>query len=99
MRRSYVPCLVLYLVALLVVSVPLGAQTTSGSILGTVTDPSGAVIGAANVVVTNVDTGIVLKTTTDSSGDYVLSPLAIARYSVGGQAPGFKTAPLTDLTL
>ncbi len=78
---------------------PLDAQTTSGAIVGTVTDPSGAVIGGASITVTNVDTSISVKATTDASGDYVVTPLPIGRYSVTVEASGFKKSVRSDITL
>jgi hypothetical protein len=68
----------------------LGGQTTTGSIVGTVSDPSGAVISGANITVNNMDTGIAVKATSDSTGNYVVTPLSIGRYSVGVEAAGFK---------
>ena len=47
---------------------PISAQTTAGAIVGTVTDPSGAVIAGATITVTNMDTGISVKATTDHVG-------------------------------
>src|SRR5262249_61823155 len=68
----------------------LAGQTTTGSIVGTVSDPSGAVIAGANITVTNINTGIAVKTTSDSAGDYVVTPLSVGRYSVTVEAAGFK---------
>ena len=80
-------------------SVILQAQTTEGAILGTVTDPSGAVIAGAVVTVTNMDTGIAVKATTDSAGAYVVTPLHIGRYSVTVEAAGFKKSVRSDITV
>ncbi len=77
----------------------LQAQTTEGSIVGTVTDPSGAVISGAIVTVTNMDTGIAVKATTDAGGAYVVTPLHIGRYSVAMEAPGFKRSVRSDITV
>jgi hypothetical protein len=77
----------------------LGGQTTTGSIVGTVTDPSGAVISGASLTVTNVDTGIAVKATSDATGNYVVTPLSIGRYSVTVEAPGFKRSVRTDITV
>ncbi len=96
MRRLQVLLVLLCLVTSLA---PLSAQTTSGAIVGTVTDPSGAVIGGASITVTNVDTGISVKATTDSSGEYVVTPLSVGRYSVTVEATGFKRSVRTDITL
>jgi len=87
------------LLCLMVSLASLDAQTTSGAIVGTVTDPSGAVIGGASITVTNVETGISVKATTDSSGEYVVTPLSVGRYSVTVEATGFKRSIRTDITL
>ena len=67
------------------------AQRDTGSIAGTVKDPSGAVVPGAKVTVTNVNTGAQFVTRTDPSGEYVASPLLIGRYRVAVAKPGFKT--------
>ena len=70
---------------------PAAAQTTTGSIVGTVTDPSGAGIPGAAVSVTNEDTGIgAIRVDTDSSGNYVATALPPGRYTVAVEARGFK---------
>ena len=84
MRTFHIGLMLCFTVCL----VSLRAQTTEGSILGTVTDPSGSVIAGAAVVVTNMDTGIAVKATTDASGAYVVTPLHIGRYSVMVEAAG-----------
>jgi hypothetical protein len=77
----------------------LAAQTTSGSIVGTVTDVSGAAVPGAPVTVTNVDTNIATKTATDTSGNYVVTPLAVGHYSVTVEARGFKRSVSAGITL
>src|SRR6516164_4692036 len=84
---------------LIVFLLPLGAQTTTASIVGTVTDPSAAVIGNAAITVTNLDTNISVKTTTDQAGNYVVTPLPIGRYSVAVEAAGFKKSVRSDIPL
>src|SRR5579871_2208113 len=86
-------------VAVIVSLMPLGAQTTSGEIVGTVTDATGAVVAGATITVTNMDTGISVKASTDSSGNYVVTSLGIGRYSVSVEATGFKKSLHNDLTL
>ena len=83
MQRFHVLAVALFLI---VGWVPLGAQTTAGSIVGTVTDPSGAVIGGASITVTNMGTNISVKTTSDASGEYVVTPLEVGKYSVAVEA-------------
>src|SRR5215469_13359485 len=96
MRTSVVAGLLLCLFAL---SISLPAQTTEGAIVGSITDPSGAVISGATVTVTNMDTGIAVKATTDAGGAYVVTPLHIGRYSVTVEATGFKKAIRSDVTV
>ena len=92
--------LVLASVFCLVISLaPLSAQTTAGAIVGTVTDPSGAVIAGAAITVANMDTNIAVKTTTDQTGNYVVTPLNVGRYSVSVEAAGFKRSLRSDITL
>ena len=86
-------------IAVLVSAFPANAQTTTGSIIGTVVDPTRAVVANAAVTVTNVDTGIVTKTVTDSSGNYVVTPLPVGRYSVTVEASGFKKSVNAGITL
>jgi len=69
----------------------LCAQLETGSILGTVTDQSNAIVPGAKVTVTNEDTGLSLSTTTSEKGTYVFNPLKIGRYSVAAESPGFAT--------
>src|ERR1700736_2297399 len=58
------------LLALMMTGTGLRAQSTQGSILGSVKDSAGAVVPGATVTLTNSDAGIVRTTTTSGSGDY-----------------------------
>jgi hypothetical protein len=58
----------------------LSGQSTTGTIVGSVTDPSGAVVPGVDVTVTDLGTNITTKATTDERGDYVVTPLAIGTY-------------------
>jgi Carboxypeptidase regulatory-like domain len=67
------------------------AQEVTGSIAGTVTDNSGAVVSNATVKITNTDTTVVIRTLkTDSSGTYSAPLLPLGNYSVEIAAAGFK---------
>lgn len=68
------------------------AQVGTGSIRGSVTDPSGAVVPNAAVTVRNVQTGISNKLVSDADGRYAAPSLPIGQYEVQIQAPGFETA-------
>lgn len=77
-------------VALLLVSTPLQAQVATGSILGTVTDTSNAVVPGATVTATNLDTQLARTTMTDESGQYALRFLSLGNYRVDVALEGFK---------
>jgi len=62
-----------------------------GTITGTITDPSGAVIPGATVVATNVATGVATARQTTVAGVYVITPLPAGRYRVSASAQGFQT--------
>jgi hypothetical protein len=73
------------------------AQTFRGTILGTVTDTSGAAIAGATVTVRNIDTGLVRTMTTSSDGSYSAPELPIGNYSVTVENSGFKTGVVSGL--
>jgi hypothetical protein len=96
------PRAVVWLIALAVsslLSLPVGAQLNTGTILGTVTDATGAVVPGANVEVQNQDTGLVQTATSNSVGEYVVPSLAIGRYRVTVSLHGFKRRVIENLTL
>jgi len=74
------------------------AQTTisTGSIVGTVTDPSGAVVSGAKVTITNKATGQVITTTTTSTGTYASGALNPGDYQLRIEAQGFKTTQFSE---
>src|ERR1700722_14907323 len=77
--------------ALLLLGVPAPAQSTTGRILGTLTDLSGAAVARATVVVTDVQRGTSRSLTTDDSGDYAAPDLAPGIYKIHVEARGFKS--------
>jgi len=72
------------------------AQTT-GTIRGSVTDPSGAVVPGASVTAAQSDTHATRTVTTNESGDYEFPALPVGRFTVSVQAPGFKLARHTEI--
>jgi len=63
----------------------------SGTIQGTILDPTGAVIPGASITATNPQTGAKITRTSTDAGFYVLSPLSPAEYTVTVTAKGFRT--------
>ena len=68
----------------------LRAQTTNGSIEGTVSDPSGAAVGGASVTGRNLDTGLTITTVTTDAGLYSLANLPPGRYTVTIEGSSLK---------
>ena len=82
----------LFLGTSLLVCAELLAQTTSTSILGTVTDATGAAVSGVRVTAKNVGTNVQSVTLTTGSGDYTLPLLDVGEYQVTVEEPGFKPA-------
>ena len=91
--------LILALLLLTLGSTPcsLHAQATvgTGSIVGTVSDPSGAVISGANIRITNVATGQVIELTSNSSGAFNSGALIPGNYKTRVSASGFNSSEAT----
>jgi hypothetical protein len=84
----------------LVISAALSvAQESRGTISGTVTDSSGAVVPQAAVTATNVETNVATKVTTNENGVYTLPFLLPGSYRVTASAPGFMTARREDVAV
>lgn len=75
------------------------AQVTTADVVGTVYDPTGAVLANARVSITNKATGVTRTAQTGPSGDYVVNLLPPGTYSVKVEAPSFKTSTVDTLTL
>jgi Carboxypeptidase regulatory-like domain/TonB-dependent Receptor Plug Domain len=84
----------------MLLSVPaLRAQTVTGTVTGTITDPSSAVLPNAKVVAHNLDTGVDATATTNSAGSYRIEFLPIGRYQVSVEASGFGKETIPPFTL
>jgi len=77
----------------------LTAFAQQATLVGTVTDPSGAVIANAKVTATNAETGVVHTITTNEAGQYVLPDVRIGHYDVKAEAPGLKIAEQKGVVL
>jgi hypothetical protein len=77
----------------------LYAQSTSGTLVGTVRDSTGAVVAGAKVRVSNAGTGAVVETQSNANGDYVAPNLAPASYELRVELTGFRTVDVKQITL
>ncbi|MDH5423348.1 MAG: carboxypeptidase-like regulatory domain-containing protein, partial [Acidimicrobiia bacterium] len=93
MKRAFLLTLLLAVVCL-----PVYAQTT-GSIRGTVTDPSGGPVAEAAVTVLNAETGFTRSGPTNASGIYNFSNLPVGTYLVTVEVEGFKSVLVQNIVL
>ena len=70
-----------------------------GTIVGTVTDPSGAAVPNAPIAITNLDTNTVTRATSNASGEYTAGGLPVGRYTVAAEVSGFKKAQEANIPL
>jgi hypothetical protein len=98
-RVSAACCLTLGLILLSLPSRALGQLAGPAAITGTVADPSGAIVPAADVIIRNTDTGIERKTQTSEAGVYSAALLAPGHYELEAGKQGFAKVLRKDLTL
>ena len=82
----------LVLAPMLLFAIPALTQVDTGSVRGTVTDPSGAVIADAKVNLSSEATGQTVSTSTAKDGAFTFSPVKIGSYRLSVEAAGFKRA-------
>ncbi len=75
------------------------AQVDTGSLVGTVKDPSGAVLSGVTVTATGTDTGVTTSAKTGVDGSYVITPLKIGTYSLSVEVSGFQRELRTGIVL
>src|SRR6266568_1080057 len=80
-------------------AVALYGQNIRGSIVGNVTDSSGAVVPGTDVTVSNEGTGIPVKAATDAAGTYTVPDLLAGTYKISAAKQGFKTAQFSGIRL
>lgn len=80
-------------------SEPVRGQAVNATLLGTVTDSSGAAVGNAKMTITETNTGIIHTSQTNESGNYVLPDLPPGTYTVTAEQPGFKRASRAAIDL
>jgi Carboxypeptidase regulatory-like domain len=94
--RNFVLTAVFFLSAL---AINGNAQTFRGTILGTVTDTSGAAVSGATVSVKNTGTGLLRTVTSDDDGNYSAPELPIGTYSVTVEKSGFKSGLVSGISV
>ncbi len=96
-RPLTVRCLILFVLC----AFPLAAfgQTATATLSGTVLDPNGAVVPAANITVTEIGTGVQRTATTNDQGYFSIPLLKPSNYLLQVEHPGFMTAEVKDVVL
>ena len=90
---------ILGMVVIFLLAATAGAQSTTGTITGTVSDITGAVLPGVDVTVTNEGTNLTRNLVTNESGLYTAPQLPIGLYRVEAQLPGFQTAVQSGIQL
>jgi len=101
-RKEACPPVVWAMLAFSLVLIAAGvasAQLTTGTITGTVTDESGAVLPGVTVIIKNTDTGIERSLVTNARGRYEAPNLAVGPYEVTATLTGFNTSIRRGVTL
>jgi len=98
-RQCFLRLLVMLLSVAGLMSTAALAQQAVATVNGIVNDPSGAAIANAEVSLTNVNTGVVRKTTTNTNGIYAFPSVVPGPYSMQASATGFSTVSQPAVTL
>ena len=91
--------LMLLLAAVLLCPALAGAQAVTGTMIGRITDGSGAVVPGVTVTLTNTGTKLTRVVTTDTDGEYTAPSLPPGRYTIVAEIPGFKSVTMPDVAL
>jgi hypothetical protein len=91
-------CLRALLVAFLLVP-STRAQFDAAEVLGTVLDPSSAVLANVNIILRNQDTGVEARTTSEAGGNFNFFDIKVGRYMLSALLDGFATFTATDIVV
>jgi len=80
-------------------ALPGRGQSITGSIHGTITDSTGAVIAGVAISATNTSTGVVTRTKSDAVGRYAFPTLAPGAYTIATEHPGLTATVISGITL
>src|SRR5262245_18776617 len=87
------------LIGMIALTPTVTAQVTTGTINGTVKDPSGAALPGVSIKLTNTDTGFTRSVISDEVGRYNAPQLPLGGYEIAAELPGFQTAVRRGVTL
>src|ERR1700740_1238751 len=93
------PFLLVVLIFTLTTVVRMNAQVVGGTILGTITDKSGAIVPQASILIRNQASGVTRSLTTDAVGFYTAPNILPGTYEVTVSAAGFAASVQSDITL
>ncbi len=97
MKRYVIALLALFTIAALTLALPARAQSSGGTIAGTVLDPSGALVPNVTVTAVGADTGTTYTTVSSSSGAFRFPQMQLGRYNLTFTAAGFSTQKLNGI--
>jgi hypothetical protein len=98
-QKSVRRCLTTFGLLLVLACTQVRAQSTQGSIIGSVTDKAGAVVPGAVVTLTSTDEGTVRTTKSNGVGDFHFQDVKAGNYSVEVSAPSFEKWKVSGVTL
>ena len=99
MSRSAFPLIPALLLAAVLVAVPAMAQRDMGTLLGGVTDPSGAAIPGATITISEEATGVTDEVESDVVGNFIRPLIKPGSYTISCESPGFKRSVQTGVVL
>jgi len=88
-----------FLLCLLLLGISSQAFGQNATVVGTITDPSGAAVANATITITRTETGQAYHLTSNGDGQYVAPDLPIGHYNIKVEATGFKTAEQKGVVL
>ena len=97
LNRRMLPALPAMFTLLFLTTIPTLAQTFRGSINGTITDPSGAVVASAKVTAIDVATAVTRETVSSGAGEFSFNDLPVDTYTVRFQAIGFQSTEVNGV--
>jgi hypothetical protein len=98
-RLRWNPATLAILFILVLTAASSRAQSNQGAILGTVKDPSGAIVSGAHITLLNTDEGVVREANSNAAGDFQFLEAKAAHYTVSVTANGFEKWSQTNVAL